>query len=483
MESVWSKEVTIPERSSLKEDLQVEAAVIGGGMAGILTAYALKCQGKEVIVLEADRIAGGQTKNTTAKITCQHGMIYDKLIKFYGKEKASVYARASKISIDAFEWLIKEKKIECGFERVSAYLYSLCDDRKLRKEAIAANYLGIPAFFTKETKLPFPVKGAVCFENQAQFHPLLFLKEISKELTIYEKTKVLSVKGHEIRTGEGTVRAKHIIFAAHYPIINVPGFYFLRQHQERSYVLAAKGIEKPEGIYYSVDKNGLSIRSTKDYVLFGGCSHRTGENKAGGKYEELRNIAGHYFPDFKETACWSAQDCIPHDGLPFIGKYSIFRPYWYVATGFKKWGMTSSMLAAFIICDQICGKKNPYQKLFSPQRLHIMAGLCNFLKDVGKSIKGLVKGAFHLPFKELEALPKGQGGIVRIGFRRFACYKDEQGRIYKISPRCPHMGCELEWNPDELSWDCPCHGSRYDYRGNLLACPAQKEKELDEEND
>lgn len=476
MESVWSKEVEIPERSPLKEDLSVEAAVIGGGMAGILTAYALKCQGKDVVVLEADRIAGGQTRNTTAKLTCQHGMIYDKLIKHYGKEEAAVYARANKVAIDAFEWLVQEKQIECEFKRVPAYLYSMNDEKKLRREAIAAHYLGIPAFFTKETELPFDLKGAVCFENQAQFHPLLFIKEISKELKIYEKTKALSVKGHEIKTEGGTVRAEHIIFATHYPITNIPGFYFLRQHQERSYVLAAEGIEKPEGIYYSVDKKGLSIRSTEEFVLLGGCAHRTGKNESGGKYDELRNIAGKYFPGFEERAHWSAQDCMPHDGLPYIGRYSLFRPYWYVATGFQKWGMTSSMLAAFIICDQICGRENPYEKLFSPWRLHIFAGAKAFLKDAGESIKGLTKGAFHMPFKELDALPKGHGGIVRIGLRRFACYKDEQGKVYKISARCPHMGCELEWNPDELSWDCPCHGSRYDYRGKLLDCPAQKEK-------
>lgn len=481
MESVWSKEVEIPERSSLKEDLRVEAAVIGGGMAGILTAYALKCQGKEVVVLEADRIASGQTKNTTAKLTAQHGMVYDKLIKHYGKEKASVYARANKIAIDAFEWLVQEKKIECEFKRVPAFLYSVEDEKKLRKEAIAAHYLGIPAFFTKETDLPFPIKGAVCFENQAQFHPLLFIKEIAKELKIYEKTKVLSVKGHEIKTEEATVWAEHIVFATHYPVTNIPGFYFLRQHQERSYVLAVKGVEKPEGIYYSADKKGLSIRSIGEYVLLGGCAHRTGKDKRGGKYAELRNIAGKYFPGFQETAHWSAQDCIPHDGLPFIGRYSLFRPYWYVATGFRKWGMTFSMLSAFIICDRICGRENPYEKLFSPWRLHILAGSKDFLKDVGESIAGLVKGIFHMPYKELAKLPRGHGGIVRIGLKRFACYKDEQGKVYKISARCPHMGCELEWNPDELSWDCPCHGSRYDHRGNLLDCPAQKEKRVSEE--
>lgn len=476
MKSVWEKEVEIGKRESLEGDLEADVAVIGAGMAGILTAFALKCQGKNVVVLEADRIGSGQTGKTTAKITAQHGLIYHKLIRHYGVEKAAVYARANKVAIDAFEWIIKERKIDCQFKRVPAYLYSTTDDKKLKQEVRAAEALGIRAHFTMETELPFEVKGAVCFEDQAQFQPLMFLKEIAKELKIYEKTEVMGVKGHRIETEKGNVTAEHIVFATHYPITNIPGFYFLRQHQERSYVLAISGVKKPEGIYYGIDKKGISFRSTEKALLLGGSGHRTGENKKGGAYEELKKAADQYFPDHEERARWSAQDCIPHDSIPFIGKYSIFRPYWYVATGFQKWGMTSSMLSAIIICDRICGRDNPYGRFFKPQRLHFFASLGPLLQDVGKSIKGLLKGFFHLPFKTLDSLPKGHGGIIRDGFRRWACYRDEQGEIHKISPRCPHMGCELEWNPDELSWDCPCHGSRYDVDGRLLDCPAQKEK-------
>ncbi|MBP3460528.1 MAG: FAD-dependent oxidoreductase [Lachnospiraceae bacterium] len=478
MKSVWEEAVEIGERKSLEGNLDVDVAVIGAGMAGILTAFALKCQGKNVVVLEADRIGSGQTGKTTAKITAQHGLIYHKMIRRYGVEKASVYARANRVAIDAFEWIVKERKIDCHFKRVPAYLYSTTDDRKLKKEAEAAEVLGIRAFFTRETELPFEVKGAVCFQDQAQFHPLLFVKEIAKELTIYEKTKVLSVRGHKIETEGGTVTAEHIVFATHYPITNLPGFYFLRQHQERSYVLAVSGVKRPEGIYYGIDKKGISFRSTEEALLLGGGGHRTGENKKGGAYEELVKAAEQYFPQYEEKARWSAQDCMPHDGIPFIGKYSVFRPYWYVATGFQKWGMTSSMLSAIIICDRICGRDNPYERLFKPQRFHFFASLELLLKDVGKSVKGLAKGFFHLPFKTLDSLPKGHGGIIRIGFRRFACYKDEHGNVHRILARCPHMGCELEWNPDELSWDCPCHGSRYDVDGKLLDCPAQKEKKF-----
>lgn len=476
MESIWEAEVNIEERESLQGDLETDVAVIGAGLAGVLTAYALQCQGKNVVVLEADRIGSGQTAGTTAKITAQHGLIYDKLIRRYGEEKASVYARANKAAIEAYEYIIKEKKIDCDFKRVPAYLYSTEDDRKLKKEAEAANRLGIRAHFTMETELPFQVKGAVCFENQAQFHPLLFLKAVAKELTVYEKTKVLSVRGHEVRTEKGTVSARQIVFATHYPITNIPGFYFLRQHQERSYVLAVSGAEKPKGIYYGVDQKGISFRSTKQGLLLGGGGHRTGENPKGGAYGQLERAAKEYYPDCVEIGRWSAQDCMPHDGLPFIGRYSIFRPYWYVATGFQKWGMTGAMLSAIIICDLICGRANPYERLFKPQRLHFFASLGALLKDVGESVKGLCKGFFHLPFRTVDSLADGHGGVVRIGFKRFACYKDNLGNLHRISARCPHMGCQLEWNPDERSWDCPCHGSRYDVDGRLLDDPAQKEK-------
>lgn len=476
MKSVWSKTVEIPERKALSGNLRTDVAVIGAGITGILTAYYLKQEGFNVAVLEADRIASGQTKNTTAKITSQHGMFYDTLIKKHGVENARIYARANEAAISAYERIIDENHIEAHFKRLPSYLYSIKDGEALKREAKAASSLGINAHFTMETELPFAIAGAVCFENQAQFHPLEFIKQISEKVTIYEKTRVLSVKKHVVYTDKGEVTAKYIVFATHYPFINLPGFYFMRQHQERSYVLALSGVEKFNGMYYGIDKNSFSFRMIDDILLFGGGAHRTGENKAGGVYAHLREEAEKYYPKYNEIAYWSAQDCISHDYIPFIGRFSILRPYWYVATGFKKWGMTTSMLSAMIISDQICGRENSYEKLFTPQRLYFIASAGDLAKDIGKSVKGLAKGHFHIPFVEMNELPIGKGCIVRRGFRRYGCYRDENGILHRISVRCPHMGCELEWNPDELSWDCPCHGSRYNYDGKLIDNPAQVEK-------
>ncbi len=435
MKSIWSEQTDIPEGKALSENIVTEAAVIGAGMAGILTACFLQSRGIRTVVLEAERTGSGQTKNTTAKITSQHGLIYHKLIKKYGERAAAIYAQANEEALHTYEKIIKEYQIDCDFEKLPAYLYSVRKAAALQEEARAASSLGLAAHFVKDNELPFENAGAVCFEDQAQFDPLKFLKRLSQELTIYENTRVLSVKGHRILTDRGHVEADHIIFATHYPFINVPGLYFMRQHQERSYVLALSGADKLHGMYYSADEKGISLRSYRQLLLLGGGAHRTGVLEKGCGYETLRQQAEQYYPGCQEVSHWSAQDCVTHDDFPFIGKYSLFRPYWYVATGFKKWGMTASMLSALLISDEICGRENPYAQLFSPQRFYPWISGGNLLKDFGMSVKGLC--------------------------------------TWK-TPRCPHMGCALEWNPQDKSWDCPCHGSRFRHDGKLIDNPAQK---------
>lgn len=418
-----------------------DVIVIGAGMAGLLIAFYLQERGKSVLVLEAKSVASGQTGRTTAKITSQHGLKYSNLIQKVGERKAKMYAQANQDAIKEYDKLIHEKEIECHFKRVPAYLYTKQNPDALKKEVEAATLLGINSFFITETELPFEVTGAACFCNQAQFSPLEFVQAIAKELEIREHTKVTAIRGRGVITEQGTFVAKQIVVATHYPIRNVPGFYFLRQHQERSYVLALEGCGEINGMYYGVDADGLSFRQEGEYLLFGGSGHRTGENTCGGAYDFLEQKAKEFYPNCKEVARWSAQDCMPHDGIPFIGRYSIFTPYLYVATGFQKWGMTSSMIAAMLLSDMLCGRKNPYEELFTPQRINVRASIGNLLVDVGMSVRSLSKGLF--------------------------------GR-----PRCAHMGCKLTWNLDERSWDCPCHGSRYEEDGKLLDNPSKKDANI-----
>ena len=304
----------------------------------------------------------------------------------------------------------------------------------------AAAELGIETIFSKNTELPFEVVAAVGFKNQAQFSPLEFLNGIIAELDILENSMVTEIKGNWVISNHGIMTADNIVIATHYPIKNVPGFYFLRQHQERSYAIAFSGCSPIKNMYYGIDSDGLSFRQVADTLIVSGMSHRTGEKhgRCVDKYKELFDRVKELYPNCKVEAYWSAQDCMPHDGIPFIGKYSILTSNLFVASGFQKWGMTTSMVAAKILSDQICGKENPYQKLCSPQRFFFRAGITNFLIDVVESITNLFFGIF--------------------------CKK-----------KCSHMGCKLVWNSTEQSWDCPCHGSRFDANGVLLDNPAQRD--------
>ena len=480
MESIWEKEQNFEEREALKGDIKVDAAIIGGGMAGLLTAYFLQQKGLKTVVLEAQTIAGGQTKNTTAKITSQHGLIYDNLIQNFGAEKALLYANANEEAIKQYEALVKERGIECHFEKKPAYLYTLKDSRVIEKEAEAAEKCGISAEFTMNTALPFEVKGAVKFENQAQFHPLEFLKEIINPLTIYEHTQAKAINDSIILTEQGRVKAEHIVVASHYPFINTPGYYFLRMHQERSYVMALKNAGSLDGMYRDESKEGLSFRTHKDMLLLGGGGHRTGENTPGSGYGMLKEAAAKYYIEHELVCRWSAQDCHTIDSVPYIGKYSPSTPNLYVATGFKKWGMTGSMVSAGILSDMITGVKNPYEDLFSPHRFQVSASMVSLLDETRHVASGLLIDKLKPAKKHLDTISNGQGAIIEEDGQKMGVYKEQDGKTHCVSITCSHLGCQLAWNGEELTWDCPCHGSRFTYTGELIDNPALEDIHYEE---
>ncbi len=474
LESVWSAECRIDRRERLEGDHKADVAVIGAGMAGILIAYLLQKQGKKVIVLEAERIASGVTRNTTAKITSQHGMIYDRLIRKIGLEYARGYAQANQKAILEYSKIIREEGISCHLENKSAYVYLLDDRETLELETEAAQRAGIDASFTEVTELPFSVAGAVKFPNQAQFHPLEFIRGLSKGLCIYEESKVMEVHDKRARTAHGSVTAESIVVAAHYPFIDTPGYYFMRMHQERSYVAALENAALLNGMYIDGSGKGFSFRNYGELLLLGGEAHRTGKNPDGGCYDRLMKAARQFYPECRERFRWSAQDCITLDEIPYIGRYSAETPDLYVATGFQKWGMTTAMIAAMLISDLICGKKNDYEEIFTPQRFHAAASAANLAKNAGQSVSGLTKGMLKVPSTWEEELEPGTAGVVESEEGRVGVYKDQNGKCFRVSAKCPHLGCLLAWNPDELSWDCPCHGSRFDYRGQLISGPAME---------
>ena len=364
MESIWSQTCELTKRPALSKDIEVDVAVIGGGMAGILTAWQLERAGVRTVVLEADKIGGGQTKNTTAKITSQHGMFCHTFLAKKGEETARKYVQANQQAVEEYKRIIQETKIDCNFEETDAFVYSK-DEGKLMQEAEAAKRLGIDVSLERHLEIPVDCTGAVRFFGQAQFHPLKFICELANGLQIYEDTVVTEVEDHLIRTSGGNVLAAQIVFAVHYPFLKFPGMYFARMHQERSYVLALEGAGKIHGMYIGDGEEKFSFRQYGDWLLLGGEGHRTGENREGGCYMRLKETAAKLYPGSHVAAAWSAQDCITSDGIPFIGIYTSDRPNWYVATGFQKWGMSSSMVSALILKDLICNRENPFADVFS----------------------------------------------------------------------------------------------------------------------
>ena len=426
MKSLWENTAEKPDFKVLEGDKKTDVLIIGGGMAGVLCAFEMKNRGVDYILLEAEKIGMGITRNTTAKITSQHGLIYDKIITKFGVEKARKY-------LETGEWAVKKYKelsthIDCDFEEKTSFVYSLKDKSVIEKEIRALEKLGFNAVFKEQTPLPFKIAGAVGFEHQAQFNPLKFLYSISKGLNIYENTRVKELAGNTAYTDRGKIIAEKIIVATHFPFLNKHGSYFIKMYQHRSYVLGLKNAENLDGMYVDENLKGLSFRNYGDLLLLGGGSHRTG--KQGGSYNELRRAALKYYPKSEEAYHFATQDCMTLDGIPYIGQYSKSTQNLYTATGFNKWGMTSSMVSATILADLITDKENHYGEVFSPSRNIFTPEL-------------LVNG-----------------------------FEAVSGMIMPTTRRCPHLGCGLKWNKQERSFDCPCHGSRFSEEGKLIDNPA-----------
>ncbi len=472
METLWTKTGSAAPRPPLYGDTEAEVAVIGGGMAGILTALLLHERGVRAVVLEAGRVGSGTTSCTTAKITSLHGAIYAGLIERFGREKAQQYARANQRAVESYARVIKQYNIDCDFERTDAILYSHAHEEVMRREAEAAQSLGLPASFTNRLALPLRISGAVRFTEQAQFHPLKFLYAAADLLTVYERTPVERVEGHDALTPRGRVRAKKLVFACHYPFVNFPGLYFARMHQERSYVLALENAPIPKGMYYGYEAYACSMRGCGNVTLLGGGAHRTGKNPQGGHYDALRQAAKILFPDSREIGHWSAQDCMTASGVPYIGRFSRKSEDFLVATGFRKWGMSSAMAAAEILSGLICDGGHPDADIFDPTLLSQQRP--DRVADEGvHAVCGLAKRVLHGQAGMPQELPVGQGGAAVVDGRQMGVYRASETEYYAVELACPHLGCRLEWNPDDKSWDCPCHGSRFDYRGNRLSAPAQ----------
>lgn len=473
----------------LQNDLKIDVAIIGGGISGLLSAYWLQKAGVQTAIFEAQEIAKGTSAHTTAKITAQHGLKYAYLKKISG-EIAVIYAAANQAAIKHYHTIIKENNFTCDFTSQTAYLFTQEEKyiEKIKQETKAAESLGFQTNYLTEIPLPINIKAGLAFSQQAQFHPRKFLLALAKKLTrkkvsIYEHTRITQMtlgNNYLLETSTGKkIIAEKVIMASHYPFYNYPGFTFSKLYLERSYITAVSSEEKfPGGMYINAETPTRSIRSQitpqGELILIAGEHHLTGQSKDTSKhYQALWNFARKHFPIKEKAYHWSAQDCMTLDTLPYVGQLTDQTPGLYLATGYGKWGMTNSMAAAIILKDLIVQGESDWLPAYNPNRKTISASAKTFISQninkAGQFIEGKIK-----PIPSKIKIKPGEGKILNLDGERVGVFLDTDKTLYLVNTTCTHLGCELNWNTAECTWDCPCHGSRFSYQGEIIAGPAVK---------
>ena len=538
MNSYWiNSEKNKEKYNKLEKNIETDICIIGGGITGISTAYYLTKENLKVTVLDMGKIGFQTTGNSTAKITSQHGLFYKYLKDSKGEDFARLYYDANEDAIKNIKKIVEKEKIQCDLECQSAYVLAANREevQKVKDEVeVVRGFGGHAEYLEREdidkNLLILNPLAAIRFKNQAQFNSYKYTIELAKVCknlgaNIYENTKVVDVRDEKdyyyLETEDGyKIKAKYLVITTKYPIINIPGFYFMKMYQSTSYGISIPVKEKLfDGMYITSTNPKVSLRMAKvdnniikdvvdgnienyakqdkenrkrvkekqnskidnEYVLIVvGTDHKTGEKTdLSNSYKKLENIAKQIYPQGKVENYWNTEDCITLDKIPYIGKYSTMWENAYVATGFNKWGITTSNIAANIITDMIIGRKNRYEDIFISTRVEPVKNrqeVGNMLKE---TVSSLVLKKFELPESEQASLKNEEGKIIEIEGEKVGAYKDKEGRIYTIVPKCAHLGCELSWNNLEKTWDCPCHGSRYDYTGKMLYGPTVKDLYID----
>jgi glycine/D-amino acid oxidase-like deaminating enzyme/nitrite reductase/ring-hydroxylating ferredoxin subunit len=491
--SFWLETTPETDYPPLADEVSVDVAVVGAGITGITAAVLLKRAGKTVALLDSKRIVQGASGYTTAKVTSGHGASYAKIRKAFGEDGARTYAEANEAGLARIAQFVEEDGIECEFERRLNYVYAESEQEveQLRQEAEVQRRAGLAVSLVDETPLPFSVHAALRLENQAQFHPRKYLLELAATIPgdgshVFEQSRVHGVKHGEpceVTTEDGVVRAADVVLATHLPILD-RGLFFTKAYPHRSYALAAPigQAPDPQGMYINSGTPTRSIRTLRDgdrvFIQVGGNGHKPGdEEDTPARYDQLETFLRRHWPGAGEIRYrWSTQDYMAHDRVPYVGRLRRGSEHILAATGYSKWGMTNGTAAAMIIADGILGRRNPWSELYDSKRLVRRSGLGSFVKE--NAVAGLHLVGDRLGRADRAAvddLKPGEGGLIRIRGRKTAVHRDEQGALHGLSPVCPHLYCLVAWNPAERSWDCPCHGSRYDGTGRAIQGPTKKD--------
>lgn len=490
-ESFWTDSTDLPSFPRMDQDIHVDAVIIGGGITGITSAYLLANKGLKVAIVEADKLLNGTTGHTTAKITAQHDLIYDELITNMGTSKARLYYEANIEALEFIKETIEQDHIDCDFSTQDAYIYATTEEyaQKIQREAKAYEKLHIDGGLVDTIPLDINVKNALIMRNQAQFHPLKYLKHLVQNITekgglIFENTVAVNVETGTQPTvltrDGGRVTANYILACSHFPFYEGLGLYSARMYAERSYVLAAKPKSKfPGGIYINAGKPTRSLRSVtingEEMILIVGESHKTGQGIDTMKhYEALEAFGEQTFGLETIPYRWSAQDLTTLDKVPYVGAITSEQPNILIATGYRKWGMSNGTAAALLLCDTVLGKKNKFQSLYTPSRFYANPSLKTFFVENANVVSHLIKGKLEMTNLNPNMLPNDEGAVISIKGERKGAYRDTEGKLHIVDTTCTHVGCEVEWNSGDRTWDCPCHGSRFSYTGEVIEGPAEK---------
>ncbi len=488
--SYWIDSTLPSTYPTLSQDVTVDVAVVGAGLAGVMTAKLLKQAGKTVALIEADRIGQGASGHTTAKVSALQQLIYADLIDQHGTEKARLYGESNQAAIARLAELIAAENIDCDFERKANYTLATDQDglKQVKDELEAAQSLGLPATFVESVDLPLSVTGAIMLPDQAQFHPRKFMLAIAATLPgngsyVFEQTRVNTVKDEgpcRVITQNGpTVIAQDVVITTNLPILDI-GLFFAKSYPQRSYLVGGHidASQAPQDMYIGVGEGYRSIRTTPTddgglLLLVGGEGHKVGKDDATDeRYQRLEDCLRHHF-GVEPAYRWSSQDFKSFDKLPYIGKLTLAHRHTYVATGFSLWGMTKSAIAAIVLADAILGRENPWADLYDATRptpfvtkTSVQQNLDVGSHWVGDRFKGL--------FDSTDSVNPGEGKLVTHKGTKVAAYRDDNGQLHTVSAVCPHLGCIVAWNQAETSWDCPCHGSRFSCDGKILHGPTVK---------
>jgi glycine/D-amino acid oxidase-like deaminating enzyme/nitrite reductase/ring-hydroxylating ferredoxin subunit len=494
-ESFWVAGATenAPEHPRLVEDVTVDVAIVGGGIVGLTAALLLQRAGKRTVVIEARRVGQQVTGRSTAKITSQHGLIYQQLQKSFDESTARAYGAANQAGLDQIIRLVEELGIDCALERKAAYVYSRTGEQlsDVEKEAELARSLGLPASLVRETSLPFPVAGAVRFEDQAQFDPYRYALGLANAIVagggqIFESTRALSIEHGEpcrVTTERGVVTARDVIEATHLPL-GKEGMFFAKAYPYAHPMVAARidPARAFDGMFISAGSPTHSIRTTRrgdeTWLVAVGNSFKPGHSED--EIEAFEDLTAFLRDEFGVGSIdyrWTNEDYESMDGLPFVCRATSSAAHLFVATGFNAWGIANGTVAGIILSDLIMGRDNPWAEVFDATRIKPMAGGTSFVKENIGTGAHLVEGYVRRRPRSFADLSPGEAAVLKLRGEQLAVLKDEQGAVHAISAVCTHLGCVLGWNPVDRTWDCPCHGSRFAIDGRVLHGPATTDLE------